>query len=158
MTLLQHHLVYRESHLDECQGVRRKSMQVRCNKHLWVRSLTWKHRTIIRRRRGVYKPCGSLWTRLACPSLARCSSCPGPVHPLRRRRSRRRARGRRLSCSGWTRARRMARRGGVLSPSSSRSPLLVHKPCSHPVARYSAASHGEYPPQSENQVGGQLSM
>ena len=34
MTLLQHHLVHRESHLDECQGVRRKSMQVRCNKHL----------------------------------------------------------------------------------------------------------------------------
>ena len=158
MTLLEHHLVHRESHLDECQGVRRKSMQVRCNKHLWVRSLTSKHTNIIRRRRGVYKPCGSLWTRLACPSLARCSSCPGPARPLLTRRSRRRARGRRLSCSGWTRGRRMVRRGGALSPSSSRSPLSVHKPCSHPAARYSAASHGEYPPQSENQVGGQLSM
>ena len=158
MTLLEHHLVHRESHLDECQGVRRKSMQVRCNKQLWVRSLTSKHTSIIRRRRGVYKPCGSLWTRPVCPSLARCSSCPGPARPLLTRRSRRRATGRRLSCSGWTRARRMGRRGGVLSPSSSRSPLSVHKPCSHPAARYSAASHGECPPQSENQVGGQLSM
>ena len=96
----------------------------------------------------VWQPCGSLWRPPASPSLARCSSCPGLAPHPQRRRSRRRAGGRRLSCSGWTRGRRRGRRGGGQSPSSFHFPLSIHSSCFPLAALCSVVLHGGCPLQS----------
>ena len=95
-----------------------------------------------------WSPCGSLSRLPASPSLARCSSCPSLAPRPRRRRSRRTAGGRRLSCSGWRRGRRRGRRGGVRSPSSSHFPPSLHRFSPPLAARCSVVSHGGCPLQS----------
>ena len=97
-------------------------------------------------------PCGSLWRWPASPSLARCSSCPSLAPRPPRRRSRRRAGGRRLSCSGWRRGRRRERRGGVRSQSSFHFPLSLHIFSLPLAARCSVVLHGGCPLQSARRM------
>ena len=96
-------------------------------------------------REKMQEPCGSLWRPPVFPSLAGCSSCPSLPPRQRRRRSRRTAGGRKLSCSGWRMGRRMGRRGGGQSPSSSHFPPSLHGFCSPLAAQCSVVSHGGCP-------------